>query len=146
MKIKGYIDINKPRSEVTRYFADPSYLGEYQDGFVKKELIKGEMGQRGSVSMMYYKYGNQDMELEETITINSLPDSFEAFYHHKHMDNTMQCTFEEVHNGVTRYTYEFEYTRIDWVIPRLMSILFPGMYKKPAQKWLKQFKEFVEKQ
>lgn len=146
MKYKGAIEIDKPRSEVVKYFADPEYLGAYQDGFVKKELIQGEQGQDGAISKMYYKYGKRDMELTETITANRLPDSFEASYHHKHMDNTMKCTFIALNDNQTKYEYEFEYTRINWVMPRLIAILFPGMYWKQGEKWMKQFKEFVEKQ
>ena len=72
MKFKGSVEINKPRSEAVRYFSDPEYLGEYQDGFVRKELIEGEQGQKGAISKMYYKYGKRDMELTETITSNRL--------------------------------------------------------------------------
>ena len=146
MKHKGSIDINKPQSRVAELFADSNSLKEYQDGFQKKELVSGQMGQEGAVSKMYYKYGNRDMELTETITANRLPDSFEAHYHHKHMDNTMKCTFVPLDDNKTRYEYEFEYTRINWVMPKLMAILFPGMYRKQGDKWMRQFKEFIEKQ
>ena len=145
MKHKGSIDINKPQSIVAEIFANPEYLKEYQDGFKKKELVSGQQGQDGAVSKMYYQHGKHSMELSETINSNLLPDSFEAFYHHKHMDNTMKCTFVPLDENRTRYQYEFEYTRIDWVMPRLISIIFPGMYSKPAEKWMQQFKEFVEK-
>ena len=37
MKIKGSIVIDKSRNEVIKYFADPKYLGKYQDGFIKKD-------------------------------------------------------------------------------------------------------------
>ena len=146
MKYSGSIEINKPRELVTRLFADPGYLKEYQDGFVKKELESGEQGEAGAVSKMYYKYNNRDMILTETITANNLPDSFEASYHHTHMDNTMKCEFSSVDENTTQYKYEFEYTRISWVLPQLIAILFPGMYRKQGEKWLRQFKEFVEKQ
>ena len=146
MKIKGSLIINKPQTEVVEFFADPNYLGEYQDGFQKKELVSGEMGQKGAVSNMYYKYGKREMVLTETITANRLPDSFEAFYHHKHMDNTMKCAFLPLGDKQTRYEYEFEYTRINWIMPKLIAILFPGMYRKQGEKWMRQFKEFVEKQ
>jgi len=146
MKIIGSLDINKPRSLVTKLFADPNYLKEYQDGFIKKELVNGDDGQDGAVSKMYYKYGKRDMELTETITANRLPDSFEAFYHHKHMDNTMKCTFVALDDNKTRYEYAFEYTRFSWIIPKLMALLFPGMFKKQGEKWMRQFKEFAEKQ
>ncbi len=146
MKFKGSIVINKPIALVTQLFADPQYLQEYQDGFVRKELQTGEEGQTGAISKLFYKYGSRDMVLTETITSNRLPDAFEASYHHKHMDNLMKCTFTELAPYQTRYDYEFEYTRIAWVMPRLMAILFPGMYRKQGEKWMKQFKAFVEKQ
>lgn len=146
MKFKGFVEINKPQAEVAAFFANPDYLGEYQDGFQKKELVSGEMGQVGAISKMFYKYGKRDMELTETITTNNLPDLFEASYHHIHMDNTMKCTFIPVNENTTRYEYEFEYTRINWVMPKLIAILFPSMYRKQGEKWMKQFKEFVEKQ
>ena len=146
MKFQGSIDINKSRDTVVALFTNPQYLKEYQDGFVKKELVSGEEGQDGAISKIYYKYGSRDMELTETITANQLPDSFDASYHHKHMDNTMKCTFTSLGDNTTRYYYEFEYTRINWFMPKLIAILFPGMYQKQVKKWMKQFKEFVEKQ
>lgn len=144
MKIKGSLEINKPQRLVAELFADPTYLKEYQDGFQKKELISGKKGQDDAVSKMYYAQGKRTMELTETITANRLPDSFEAFYHHKHMDNTMVCKFVPLGDNKTRYDYEIEYTRINWIIPRFMAILFPSMYRKQVEKWMVQFKEFVE--
>lgn len=146
MKFKGFVDIDQPREKVVELFKDPKNLKEYQDGFVKKELVSGEEGQDGAVSKLYYKYGNRDMELEETITANRLPDTFEAFYHHEHMDNTMKCRFVALNDSQTRYEYEFEYTRINWFMPKLMAILFPGMYRKQGEKWMRQFKEFAERE
>ena len=146
MKYKGSIDVAKPRDEVVKYFADPQYLGEYQDGFVDKKLISGESGTDGAVSMMVYEIGNRNMELTETIMANRLPESFESSYHHKHMDNSMKCNFIALDDNRTRYEYEFEYTRISWVMSKLISILFPGMYRKQGEKWMTQFKKFVEKQ
>lgn len=131
---------------VTSYFANPTYLKEYQEGFVKKELESGNEGEDGAISKMYYQNKNYEMKLTETIISNQLPNSFEAFYHHKHMDNTMKCTFKSLEDGSTQYDTEVEYTRINWVMPKLMSILFPGMYKKPARRWLENFKRFVESQ
>lgn len=146
MRFKSSIDINKPKDEVAKFFANPTYLHEYQDGFVKKELVSGVEGQDGAVSNMFYKQGKRELELTETIVKNDLPDSFEGFYHHKHMDNTMKCTFMALNDVTTRYDSEFEYTRVSWIIPKLMFMLFPSMFKKQGEKWMKQFKEFVEKQ
>ena len=146
MKFKGSIEINKPRDLVVKYFADPSYLGECQDGFVEKTLISGNSGDDGAVSRMYYKQGGRELELTETIISNQLPDSFEASYHHIHMDNFMRCKFIELAVDKTKYEYEFEYTRVNWIMPKLMAIFFPSVYRKQGEKWMRQFKEFVEKQ
>ena len=108
--------------------------------------MKGTNGEEGAVSKMYYENGKHKMELTETILSNNLPNSFEAFYHHKHMDNTMKVEFQSLAEKKTRYSVKVEYTRIDWVLPRLFAIIFPGMYKKPARKWMANFKRFVERQ
>lgn len=146
MKIEGYIDIKQTQKKVAELFLDPKNLANYQDTFLRKEVVEGEEGKMGCISLMYYQFGKKEMELKETVTSNKLPDSFEAFYHHKHMDNTMKCTFEVLDEHHTRYHYKYEYVRINWVMPKLMSILSPSMFKKPAEKWLNQFKEFAENQ
>lgn len=146
IKFKGSVEINASREKVAAYFIDPAYLGEYQDGFVRKELLQGQEATDGAVSKMYYHFNGRDMVLTETIVANHLPHSFEAFYHHKHMDNTMKATFTPTDRNRTRYTYEFEYTRINWIMPRLSAILFPNVYRKQGEKWMWQFKEFVERQ
>ena len=146
MKFNASIDINQTRDKVIELFADPQYLKEYQDGFLRKELVSGTPGEDGTVSKMYYQYGKSEMELTETITSNRLPDTFEAHYHHKHMDNTMKCTFTALDENTTRYASEFEYTRINWFLPKLIAILFPSVYRKQGEKWMKNFKAFAEKQ
>ena len=62
------------------------------------------------------------------------------------MDNTMKCRFVPLDDNKTRYEYEFEYTRISWVMPKLMAIIFPGMFRKQGEKWMRQFKAFAETQ
>lgn len=68
MKHKGFIEIDQSLHKVAELFANPDYLKEYQDGFIKKELISGEKGKVGAVSKMFYKHGKHDIELTETIT------------------------------------------------------------------------------
>ena len=146
MQYKGSVIINKPRKVVVDLFINPNFNKDYQDGFIKKELISGIATLVDAKSKMYYKYGKRDMVLIETVLRNELPSLFEAFYSHKHMDNTMKCTFIEIGPEKTEYKYECVYTRINWFLPKLIAILFPSMYKKQGNKWMKQFKEFVEKQ
>ena len=144
MKFGGYLDIKAPLQTVVDYFKNVDLLGEYQDGFVSKTTIEGNPWEEGTRSIMEYKHDKMEMILEETILENKLPASFKAFYYHKHMDNTMESKFIALDENNTRFEFDFEYTRINWIMPRLMAILFPGVYKKQAFKWMNQFKTFVE--
>ena len=145
MKFKCSITINLPIEQVAELFINPEYLKEYQDGFIKKELISGQAGQEGAVSKMYYKQGKGTMELTETILSNNLPEEFIGHYHHKHMDNNMKCNFTALSENETRYDSEIEYTAFRGFLPKIMAFLFPGMFKKQVQKWLNNFKTFAEK-
>ena len=144
MKFGGYLDIKAPLQTVVDYFKNVDLLGEYQDGFVSKTTIEGNPWEEGTRSIMEYKHDKMEMILEETILENKLPASFKAFYYHKHMDNTMESKFIALDENNTRFEFDFEYTRINWIMPKLMAILFPGVYKKQAFKWMNQFKTFVE--
>jgi hypothetical protein len=146
MKFGGSVDVDQPLEKTAALFANPGYLKEYQDGFLRKELISGTEGEDGAVSKMYYQHGKQEMELTETITENNLPHSFEAFYHHKHMDNTLKTTFKALSDTQTRYTAEGEYLVFRGFIPKMMAALFPKLFSKQAQKWMDNFKAFAEKQ
>lgn len=144
MKFNCTVVVNRPIQEVVRLFEDPNYLSEYQDGFLRKELISGTAGSVDAVSLMYYKQGKQEMEIEETVLTSNLPDEFVGFYHHKHMDNTMYVSFTDLGNQQTEYYTEIDYTAFRGLMPRLLALLFPGMFKKQVQKWLDNFKEFAE--
>ncbi|WP_347925379.1 SRPBCC family protein [Pontimicrobium sp. SW4] len=146
MKFTCSIAVNKPRDLVVEYFSNPKYLKEYQEGFIRKEFVSGNEGQNGAISKMYYKMGKGQMELTETITNNNLPDSFAAQYHHKHTDNTMLCTFTMIDANTTQCDWEIEYTAFRGFVITILKTLFPGMFKKQVQKWLQNFKDFVEKQ
>ncbi|MEK6155032.1 SRPBCC family protein [Flavobacteriaceae bacterium 3-367] len=145
MKFTCTIEIDRPQDIVAQLFGDPQYLGEYQEGFLDKTLLEGTAGENGAISKMRYKMGKGEMELTETIMDNSLPDRFLAHYHHKHMDNSMECRFVSLSDSRTRYESEIEYTAFRGFVPRAMAFLFPGMFKKQVQKWLDNFKTFAEK-
>lgn len=146
MKFQGTIVIDKPFEEVVSLYANPENLKHWQDGFIKKELLTGESGTKGAISKIYFRHGKRTMELTETVLHNNLPHSFEAFYHHKDMDNTLLSTFEAIGDRQTRYSTKGAYTAFRGFMPNLMAMLFPSMFRKQAYKWMVNFKEFVEKQ
>ena len=92
---------------------------------------------------MHYQHGKREMVLTETIKENNLPNTFEAFYHHKHMDNTFLATFTKLDEKKTRYTMEVDYIRMTF-LPKLMGWIFPSMYRKQGEKWMNNFKKLAE--
>ena len=146
MKFTCSVTINKPRDKVVEYFINPKYLEEYQEGFLRKELVSGTPQEVGAISKLYYKMGKGEMVLTETILANDLPKSFYAEYFHKHTENTMRSTFTEIDASTTRYDSEIHYTAFKGIVVKLMSKLFPGFFKKQVQKWLNIMKAFAERQ
>lgn len=145
MQFTCSVTINAPKEKVAAYFINPAYLKEYQDGFLRKELISGEQGQVNSISKLYYKQGKREMELTETIQVHKLPDEFMAQYHHKFTDNTMKSTFTALSENETRYDAEINYTAFRGFMVKVMVFIAPGFFKKQVAKWLHNFKIFVEK-
>ena len=87
-----------------------------------------------------------DSELVETIKHMNLPEEMTGTYESKPMNNTMHNTFTMVTDTVTRWDAEIHYTEMNGFVVKLMAKLFPNMFKKQAQKWFDQFKEFAENQ
>lgn len=146
MKFTCTVEINKPKEVVADFFINPEHLHEYQEGFQKKELISGTPGQDGAISILYYQQGKRKMELTETILQNNLPDDFIAQYHHIYTDNTMKSTFTALSENETRYDAEIDYTAFRGFVIKTMAFLFPSFFKKQVERWLQNFKRFVESQ
>ena len=146
MKFSCSVTINKPKEHVIKYFMNTEYLKEYQEGFLKKELISGPEQEEGSIAKLYYKMGKGHMELTETVIENKLPDYFYAQYYHKHTENTMKTHFKEISDNATQLTSEIHYTAFKGFMIKTLAFLFPGMFKKQVQKWLNNLKTFAESQ
>lgn len=142
MKFTCHTDIKAPLQTVIELFENPSNLKKWQDGFISITPISGKPGEVGSKSKLIY----EKLELIETILRNELPEEFKANYEHKHMVNTMSCKFKKLDSNTTRFEQEIYYTKFNGFAIKLMAKLFPGMFKKQVQKWLNQFKAFVEEQ
>lgn len=144
MKFICSVIINQPKEKVAAYFENPDYLGKYQEGFLRKELISGNPFEENTISKLYYKMGKGEMELTETVIKNDLPNSFLAQYHHKHTDNTMKSIFTSLDENQTRYDAEIDYTALRGFMVKLMAFIAPSFFKKQVQKWLNNFKTFLE--
>lgn len=146
MKFTCTVHIYKSQQEVANLFADSTHLGEYQEGFQRKEILSGKEWEVGTISNLYYQQGKRKMELKETVLKNDLPNEFLAEYFHTHTENTMKSTFTAISDTETRYDAEIHYTKFKGTVVKIMVFLFPSFFKKQVKKWLDNFKVFVEKQ
>ncbi|MFK8046541.1 MAG: SRPBCC family protein [Crocinitomicaceae bacterium] len=139
MKYSCSIEINSPIEKVIKQWQDENHFKEWQDGFQSIELINGEKNAENSKSKIVLQQGKRRIELIETIIANDLPAAKKASYEHIHMTNTQTSRFEKLEDNKTRYISEVEYTQFNGLMPKLMAKLFPGMFKKQSEKWMKQF-------
>ncbi len=144
MKYTCTVDINAPIDRVVALWSNEDNFSKWQDGFQRIELLEGVANTEGAMSKISLQVGRRDMELIETILVANLPHEKKGLYEHIHMTNTQSSRFEALTTEDTRYTSEVEYTEFNGFMARLVSKLFPGMFKKQSQKWMDQFKKFVE--
>lgn len=135
--------INAHIGDVVSLWDDPTYFAKWQDGFQSITLLEGKTNEPGAKSKIILE-DKMRIELIETIITNDLPNEKTALYEHKHMTNTQRSIFEFVDSNTTRYTSEVEYTQFNGFMIKMMAKLFPGKFKAQSQKWMDQFKGFVE--
>ncbi len=146
MKFTCSVEINAPRDKVIALFQAAEYYPQWQDGFISITPISGDPGKADSKALILFKAGKREIQLTETIIENALPEYFSGLYEAKEMTNTNLSRFSVLSNGNTLYESDVEYTQFNGFMPKLMAKLMPGMFKKQVQKWMDQFKVFVEKQ
>lgn len=145
MKFSIKTTIQTSREKVVAYFMNTDVMHEWQDGFVSKEELSGIPWKKGATAQLTYKQGGRELILLETILENNLPDVFEALYVHTHTTNTMRSAFREINQNETEYFVEVDYTKLNGFMVKLIAFVYPSMFKKQVQKWIKQFSDFVEK-
>ena len=143
MKYTCSVVINAPITKVVRLWQDEKYFHKWQEGFQSIEHISGELNAVGAKSKIII-VGKQRIELIETIISNNLPEEKIGLYEHIHMTNTQASRFLAVDKNTTEYTSEVEYTKFNGIMIKVMAKLFPGQFKKQSQKWMENFKSFIE--
>lgn len=146
MKFNCHIEIEGNLESVAATWSNEAYFHHWQDGFQVKQVLSGRSGEVDCRSEIIYSQGKSSMKLVETVLSNKLPHSFSASYEHRHMDNLLTTEFRAIDDNLTKLTYEVEYTAFRGVVPRLMAFFVPGVFKRQVQKWLVQFKKFVEEE
>ena len=146
MKFTCSVIINRPKAIVAALMDNPDNLKHWQDGFISYEDIEGEPGKIGAKARMVYDIKGKQLELVETIIDNQMPDYFKASYYSVPTENTLILKISEMEPNKTRVVQQIEYTRMTGIVINIMAAVFPRLFKNQTQKWLNQFKTFVESQ
>lgn len=130
-------------SEVVTLFDNPNNYSSWMDGLLSIKVMEGKLGEVGTKSLFRFKMGNKEMEMTETILVKNLPDEYKVGYTANGVSNTVKSTFSELDPERTLYiTYnEFEFTGF----MKFIAFIMPGSFKKTSQKYLDDFKNFVER-
>ncbi|MEJ1223851.1 SRPBCC family protein [Sediminicola sp. 1XM1-17] len=144
MKYNVSIDIDKPIDRVIELFDNPENLKEWMEGLQHFEHLSGTPGQVGARSKLIYKMGKKDVEMIETITVRKLPKEFSGTYEADGVFNIVKNKFEKISDTKTRYISEQEFEFKGMM--KFVAFLMPWAFKKQSMKYLKAFKQFVERQ
>ena len=143
MKYTCTVEINAPLEKVVELWNNENNFKEWQDGFKSIEHLGDRAHVKGAKSKIILE-GRQRIELLETIITNNLPEEKTALYEHIHMTNTQTSRFKALGENKTLYTSEVEYVKFNGFLIKMVAKLFPSKFKQQSQKWMKQFKTFVE--
>ncbi|WP_040279890.1 SRPBCC family protein [Psychroserpens damuponensis] len=143
MKYTTEIKVNVPLDEFINKLDNVENMKHWQRGLVSAEHVSGDLGQLGAKIKLIYKFGSRKMEIIETITKRNFPNEFHANYKMKSMHNVQQNFFEKTSNGFTKWTSSSEFIPLNLKM-RVMLFFMPRAFKKQSQKYMQDFKNFVE--
>ena len=138
------IEINSNLQKVVDTYVDLNSFSKWQNGFQSHQIIHGIYLQKDTKSKIIYKNRNNTIELIETILSNNLPNELEALYEHKHIINIATSKFIQINENRARLEYTVEILELRGFMIKIMSKLFPNMFRKQTKKWLENFKRLVE--
>jgi len=143
MKYKCEIEINKPIDQVVALFDNPDNMDQWMEGLQSFEHLSGKQGQPGAKSKLKFKMGKREIEMIETINTRNLPDEFTGTYEAKAVINIVHNKFDKLSENKTKYITEQEFKFSGYM--RIIALLMPSAFKKQSNKYLLNFKNFVEK-
>lgn len=142
MKYSVEVEIEKPLEEVLSAFDNPENMAKWMEGLQSYEHLSGTQGEVGAKSRMNFKMGKREIEMIETITEVNPPSNYSMTYDAKGVFNIINNRFEKMSETKTRYITDNEFQFKGFM--KIIGGLMPGAFKKQSQKYLDDFKRFVE--
>jgi uncharacterized membrane protein len=142
LKYTCEIVIARPRDEVISKFDSLENLSKWQPTLKSAEPLSGEPGQAGSTMRMVYVEGKREMVMNETITANNFPESFDATYTAPGVVNPCHNIFKDLGDGETQWTMESEFTFSGFMA--LMSRFMRKAFPRETLASMEKFKAWIE--
>ena len=144
MKYTSEVLINKPRAAVIEKLDNPENMKHWQRGLISYKLLnENDPRKEGAQTELNYQMGKRSITMTETIQKYNLPTEFHATYDANGVHNIQSNYFNEVNENTTQWVSESEF-KFKGVAMKLMGIVMPKAFKKQSQKYLEDFKNFVE--
>jgi len=144
MSLRYEVDIviNKSIEEVIDLFQNRENDYKWMEGLKVQEVIEGQPNEEGSKTRLEFDLKGKDFKMIETLVKKNLPDEYVTHYEAPNVDNTVISSFTAVSPNQTRYVTDNEFVFSG--LMKLMSPLMKGAFKKQSQKYLVNFKTFIE--
>ncbi|WP_336065759.1 SRPBCC family protein [Mesoflavibacter sp. CH_XMU1404-2] len=137
------IIINKPVATCFSTIVNLDSMKHWQDGLISIEHISGTPREIGSIMILNYQFGNRKMKLTESVTHRENNTAIHFNFDTKMMHNVQKNSFEAIDETTTKWTSENEFFPRSFS-SRIMLFLIPKAFKKQTQKYLTNFKNYVE--
>ena len=144
MKYTTEIIVEVPIETFIKKFDSAENMKHWQRGLVSVEHVSVDPGQLGAKMKLNYKIDKREFTLLETITHRNLPHEFHGTYTMKGIHNTQENYFKSTDEGYTKWTSVSDFMPLNFTM-RIMTYLMPKAFKKQSLKYMKDFKNFVEK-
>ncbi|GEQ86725.1 hypothetical protein ULMS_22330 [Patiriisocius marinistellae] len=144
MNYETKVIIEKPISEVIEKLDNPENMKHWQRGFISYKILnQNTPGTAGAQMELRYKMGKRDMTMTETIIKNNFPSEFHASYDTGTAKNIQKNYFTAIDKNTTQWLSESQFIFNNFMM-KAMGFLMPKAFKKQSQKYLNDFKNFVE--
>jgi len=137
------ITLDLPRKKVIEIFDNPDNLQFWQTGLQGYKHLSGTPGKVGSKTKLDFIVGKKrEIELIETVVLNSLPEQFNGKYEWDGGWNTLNNTFIELGDNQTVWVTETEMHMKGFM--KIIAFLMPSSFRKNSYKFMTNFKAFAE--
>lgn len=143
LRYTSEIIINKPITSCFSEFVNLHSMKHWQEGLISTEHISGVPKDIGSTMQLNYQFGSQKMKLTESVTHRENNASIHFNFDTKVMHNIQRNSFETIDKTTTKWICKNEFFPRS-LSARIMLLLLPKTFKKQTQKYLTNFKNYVE--